>query len=243
MLSDINSMNFITKEWKRPEQGGKIGKSLIIYEKLLKLPVKLITSTVSTEKVEQNDSEIPSSNNCWKSPQKPSWEDAGILANVPFTLGYSLWGAEGDPRHSECTLQRHACSLLSHVPPEDTCYRKKEVFIELLCILWSRIHGNQYWEGTHSVCSKGATAHIKTAVPFENHSPVSATKTSWWSIPTNALCSWFSVKVIAEAIYAQPLTICFSSVPGRERGDKERLRSPLKYTEHDCAHIRFWNDE
>lgn len=75
------------------------------------------------------------------------------------------------------------------------------------------------------MCSKDGTAHIETVVAFENHSPVSATKTSWWSTPTNALCSWFSVKVTAEATCTQPLTFCFSSVPGREGGDKERLLS------------------
>lgn len=129
ILSDINSINFITKERKRPEQGGKTGKSSIICEKLLKLSAKLITSTVSTEKVEHNNSKIPSSNDCWKSPKThaPQWEDAGVLTKMP--LGHSLWGAKWDSGHRGYYTERSACSsFLFHLPPENPCYRKKGGF-------------------------------------------------------------------------------------------------------------------
>lgn len=183
ILSDINSINFITKERKRPEQGGKTGKSSIICEKLLKLSAKLITSTVSTEKVEHNNSKIPSSNDCWKSPKThaPQWEDASVLTKMP--LGHGLWGAKWDSGHRGYYTERSACSsFLFHLPPENPCYRKKRRFWLHCCIfLWSRMHGDLYWDSTNPVYSQGVTVHIRAGVPFENHSSSSSTKTSWWS--------------------------------------------------------------
>lgn len=89
---------------------------------------------MSTEKVEQNSSKIPSSNDYWKSPKThaPQWEDAGVLTKMPFTFGHSLWGAKWDLGHRVYYTERSPCSFLFHLPPENPCYRKKEVFIALL---------------------------------------------------------------------------------------------------------------